>query len=343
MNTDTPRLDSGTVFVTGGTGFLGRHLIPALCRAGLHAHVLARRPEAHPWLHRYPQVKVIAGDVLDAETLARGIEGCRYVMHAAGYFRFWGEDAAFERVNVYGTANVLRAAESAGVERFIYMSTIAVIGHPQPDRVVDEMHPAEPADAYQWSKLRAETLVRAAAAEGRVPGLILRGGAFYGPHGTYAFNRLFFRDPLRGLIMQVNGGRYVIFPAYIRDVSEAVILALARGRAGEIYNICGEPITHREAFDIVCAEANLRYPRIPLPGWLGIGMARVLTGLATLTRREPFYPINLRSYVYNYWRVSNEKARRELGFTPIDFHEGARRTLAWYRAGQPEWSAEVEC
>ena len=244
--------------------------------------------------------------------------------------------------NVGGTENVLRAAANVPLKKMIHISTVALIGTPDRSRIVDEDHPAHPADNYQWSKLQAEQLVIRYCAKG-VPAVILRPGAFYGPLGTYAFNRLFFRDPMRGIIMQVNGGRYVTFPVYIADVAQAILRAFECGRVGETYNISGESLTHKEAFDIICKEGNIRYPRMTIPGWLGIAVARVLTALATVTRREPFWPITLRSYVYNYWNVSSEKAKRELGFVPTDFREGARRTLAWYRAGQPDQIAEVEC
>jgi dihydroflavonol-4-reductase len=333
---------SDTVFVTGGTGFLGRHLVPTLCRAGYSVRVLAREPKAHQWLTRYPRLQVVQGDVLDADSLQRGMAGSRFVVHAGGLFRFWGDEVAFDRTNVGGAENMLRAAREAGIERFIYISTIAVIGHPDPNRVVDETHPAQPADAYQQSKLRAEECVRHFSQEG-LPVLILRPGAFYGPLGHYAFNRLFFRDPMRGIIMQINHGRYVTFPAYVPGVAQAILDSFTRGRLGEIYNVCDESITHKEAFDIICEEGKIRFPRLTIPGWMGIAASRVLEGISAITKREPFWPLNLKSYVYNYWRVSNEKARRELGFVPTDFREGARRTIAWYRAGQPDSIPETEC
>lgn len=336
-------MSSSTVFVTGGTGFLGRHLLPALCRAGYTVRILVRAPEAHAWLKRYPNLTVIKGDVLDADSVMQGIAHADYVVHAAGLFRFWGDASRFEATNVGGVDNVLTAALQAGVQKLIYISTIAVIGQPEPDRIVDETHPPHPADAYQRSKLEAENHALGFARAQALPVVVLRPGAFYGPLGTYAFNRLFFRDPMRGIVMQMDGGRYVIFPAYVPDVAQGIIQALTKGRVGEIYNICGDPITHKAAFDIVYKEAHLWYPRLSLPGWMGIFTARVLEGLATITRREPFYPMNLRSYVYNYWRVSNEKARTELGFVPTPFAEGARRTIAWYKAGRPDWIPEVEC
>jgi nucleoside-diphosphate-sugar epimerase len=332
-----------TIFLTGGTGFLGRHLVPELCRAGFSLRVLTRYPEQNPWLERYAAVKVIPGDLLDQAVVMRAVEGCRYVIHAGGMFRFWGDERAFNATNVAGTTHVLDAARKFSVERIIHISSVAVIGRPDPTHVIDETHPAFPADAYQRSKWQAEQIATRYFEDFNLPVVILRPGAYYGPLGRYAFNRLFFRDPMRGIIMQVDGGRYIIFPAYISDVVQGIFKSLDMARVGEIYNICGDWISHKDAFDIVCEEAGLHWPRLPIPGWLGIMTARVLEGISKITRVEPFWPLNLRSYVYNDWRVSSEKARRELGFVPTDFRLGARQTIAWYRAGQPMYLQELEC
>jgi nucleoside-diphosphate-sugar epimerase len=148
---------------------------------------------------------------------------------------------------------------------------------------------------------------------------------------------------MRGIIMQIDGGYHITFPAYIIDVAKDILTALERARPGEIYHICGDWIAHRDAFDIICEEANLRWPRMNIPGWMGIHTSRLMELVSRFTRREPFWPINLRSYVYNNWRVSNEKARIELGIEPTDFREGVRRTIAWYRAGRPRDIPEIEC
>ncbi len=331
--------------VTGGTGFLGRHLVPTLCRAGHTVRILTRDPQSHSWLRRYPRIEIIQADILDAERVAVAVAGCGTIVHAAGLFRFWGDQADFEATNVGGTENILRAAVEhvSSLKRIVTISTVALIGSPEPGRIVDETHPSHPADAYQCSKLHAEQLALRYQRDYGLPVVILRPGAFYGPLGSYAFNRLFFTDPLRGIIMQVNGGRYVTFPVYIGDVARVILQAFDHGRVGEIYNVSGDSLMHKQAFDIICAEGNIRFPRINIPGWMGVTTARVLTALAAVTGREPFYPLSLRSYVYNDWHVSSEKARRELHFAPTNFREGARRTLAWYRAGQPDNIAEVEC
>lgn len=330
------------IFVTGGTGFLGRHLIPRLCRAGHPIRVLTRSPNQHPWLKNYPNLEVITGDLQEGSGL-HALEGCTHVIHAAALFSMWRGAGDFTATNYQGTRYLLDAAQAVGVKRVVYISTIAVIGNPQPGIVLDEAHPPRPASAYQASKLEAEGLMQAAHRAGLLETVILRGGAFYGPLGAYAFNRLFFRDPMRGIIMQMDGGQYTIFPVYVGDVADAVLLSLREGRAGEIYNISGDPIRHRAAFDIVCEEAGLHWPRLNLPGWLGINFSRMLEWAAHFTGREPFYPLDLRWYVFNDWLVSTEKAQRELGFMPTSFREGARRTIAWYRAGKPDTLPELAC
>ena len=261
----------------------------------------------------------------------------------AGLFSMWSGAGDFEQTNATGTENLLKTASRYHLKRFVHVSTIAVIGNPRPGLIIDEAHPPRPADPYQSSKLRAEQIVQRFHDAQHLETIILRPGAFYGPLGDYAFNRLFFTDPMRGLIVEPDGGNYLTFPVYIGDVAQGILLALSKGRSGEIYNLCGESITHSKVYDILCDEAKLWYPRIHLPRFLGVTGARILTQLSRLTGREPFYPLGLRSYVFNDWCVSSDKARKELGFEPVDFREGAKRTIAWYRSGKPDWLPELEC
>lgn len=318
-----------SVFVTGGTGFLGRSLLPLLIAQGWHVRALTRQPERYPWLKSLP-VEIIEGDVEDEAVINQAVQGCRYVVHAAGRFRFWGKREQFERTNVQGAANVMHAATRASVEKFIHISTLVVIGTPIPGRVLDEHHPTNPVDPYQRSKLQGEQLALQHHHEHGLPIVILRPGAFYGPYGRYAFNRLFIEDPLKGLLIKVNGGNYVTFPVYIGDVTASIVAALERGTAGEVYNICGETMTHNQANAIISDEAGISHFRLNVPGWSLIGLAHLWTALSEYTGVEPYYPANLQSYVFNNWRVSIDKACRELGYAPISFREGVRRTLDWY-------------
>jgi nucleoside-diphosphate-sugar epimerase len=162
--------------------------------------------------------------------------------------------------------------------------------------------------------------------------VILRPGAFYGPYGRYAFNRLFVEEPLRGWRVQVDGGRRYTFPVYTPDVARAAHLAIEFGRVGEIYNICGRSITHLALNRMVSELLGINSWRLNVPSQLMILLAWLMEFAARLTRREPFYPINLRHYVFNDWQVRSAKARLEMGFEPTDLREGLQETIDWYRA-----------
>lgn len=322
MNTDT-------VFVTGATGFLGRNLVPILLANGLRVKALVRETSDVSHL-REPNVELVIGDVLDAPLVQRALVGCRYVVHAAGLFRFWGQAEAFERINVQGTSNITEAARRQGVEKLVYVSTIAVAGQHPSETIIDEKVKCEPADAYQRSKYDAEMFVRMFSMGAQLPAVILRPGAFYGPWGRYAFNRLFFEDPLRGLLIQVHNGQRITFPAFVPDVARAILAALKQGKSGQTYNIAGDPLTHQEVNATVSRLAHLPNWRLNVSEKMMLRVAGWLTRRAERTGREPFYPTNLASYVFQDWRVSSEKARAELNFVPTPFAEGARQTLEWY-------------
>jgi dihydroflavonol-4-reductase len=319
---------SAPVLITGATGFLGHTLCPYLIERGYRLRALVRPSSAWDFLHSL-NVELAWGDIRDAEAVRTAVEGCQMVVHAAGKFRFWGQRSDFFATNLGGTRNALEAARQANVERFIYISTIAVIGAPRTSVVIDETYTPTPWDDYQRSKLAAERLTLQYHQEYDLPTLVLRPGAFYGPGSHYAFNRLFFEDPLKGLPVQVCQAQRITFPVYIEDVAQGVDLALKHGRLGEVYNISGPSMSHQEVNSVVDRLTGHRIRRINAPTWMMLGLARVWTRLARYTGREPYYPLNLALYVFYDWEVSSQKARQELGFAPTPFEEGARATLDW--------------
>lgn len=319
--------------MTGATGFLGRALCPYLAKRGYQVRALARPTSDYAFLKQLG-VELAWGDVRDPAAMGKAMDGCRGVIHAAGKFRFWGKRDDFFSINVDGTRNLLNTARRVGVERFIHVSTIAVVGRPPVGGVITEKTSCAPQDAYQESKLEAERLVLAHSEHG-LNAVILRPGAYYGPWGRYGFNRLFFEDPLKGLPIRVHDGRHVTFPVYTGDVARAAELALMRARSGEIYNICGRCLSHRQVNQVVERLAGRSIRWVNVPAWAMVGLAQLWTWLSRFTRREPYYPIGLYPYVFCDWHVSVEKAQRELGFEPTPFEEGALKTLEWY------WREEI--
>ena len=327
------------VLVTGATGFLGRNLCPYLVAQGYRLRALVRSTSNVAFL-RELGVELAHGDVRDPDSLRRAIQGCRWVVHAAGKFRFWGRREDFFAVNVEGTANVLAAALRADVDRLVYISTIAVVGAPRSGQLLDEQVQCDPRDAYQRSKLEAEKLVLSTCWERGLPTIVLRPGAFYGPWGRYAFNRMFFEDPLKGLPVGVRDGTLLTFPLFVPDLAPVIVAAFARGRPGEIYNVAGASLTHAQVHGIISRLAGVRPCRVNPPRFALIWLARLWTFLARYTGREPYYSINMVPYVFCNWHTTSDKAQRDLGFVPTPFEDGARQTIAWYRTqgiGPANW------
>ncbi len=323
--------ENQTILVTGATGFLGRHLIPELQQHGTTVRALVRPTSQTEFLRSRQVALAYADDITNQAGVTAALHGCTAVIHAAGNFRFWGSADEFFNTNVNGTETVLRGCAAAGVQRIVHVSTIAVAGKIPPHSIVDEAFNCQPQDAYQQTKLQGEQRALALGKELGLDVVVVRPGAFYGPWGQYAFNRLFFVEPLRGWRVKVGGGRYIQFPAFVPDVARGIWLALEHGRPGEIYNISGRSLSHNEANHIISDLAGISRFRLNTPRWGMLALAWIMTQIARLTGREPFYPLNLRHYVFQDWPVSIEKARRELGFEPTPFEEGAKQTLAWYK------------
>ncbi|WP_420629215.1 NAD-dependent epimerase/dehydratase family protein [Candidatus Leptofilum sp.] len=318
------------ILITGATGFLGHHLVPRLVELGYPLRALVRPSSDTQFLQKLGVALAYADDITDVAAITQACAGCDQIIHAAGLFRFWGEMDEFWRTNVEGTTAVLQAAQNRPLKRFIHISTIAVVGKPPTNCLIDEVTPCNPLEPYQQSKLEAEKRVLAAHKNDGLPTIVLRPGAFYGPWGRYAFNRLFFEEPLKGWRIKVDNGRHITFPVFVPDVVQGVELALRNGRFGQIYNICGESLEHNRVNAIVNELAGISNWRLNFPTWMVLLLARSWTALSKFTGREPFYPINMAPYVFQDWHVSYQKAANELGFQPTPFAEGAKQTLEWY-------------
>lgn len=318
------------IFVTGGTGFLGRHLVDFLLKEGYRVRMLVRSTSDISWLPE-GQVDIVTGDITDFQALNQGVGGCKYVIHAAGHFRFWGAKQQFESTNILGTENICKAVLENRVERLVYISTVAVVGQPRHGEIIDEETICHPKDDYQKSKYAAERMIIGMANSHDLPGVILRPGAFYGPGSRYGFNRLFIEEPMRGWRVQIDNGRHFTFPVFILDVPPAILKALKIGTPGEIYNISDQSITHTELNKIISPLLEISTWRLNVPSFIMIALAGFMELISKITRREPYYSLNLRHYVFGDWRVLSEKARRELDFVPTPIDEGLRKTVAWYK------------
>lgn len=316
------------VLVTGATGFLGWHIARQLTEKGFRVRALARDPGRI----RELDVEPFAGDLRDRESLERSVKGCGVVYHAAADYRLWVKDPGeMHRSNVEGTRNLLAAARSEGVERFVYTSTVGCIGIP-PGGIGDESRQApysEMQGPYKRTKWRAEHAALEFARSG-FPVVIVNPTAPVGDHDWKP-------TPTGRIVADFLRGR---MPAYVdtglnivdaRDAAAGHILACERGRAGERYILGSENLTLRQIFATLEAISGVKAPGVRIPYALAYAAGVVSTGWANVTGREPRAPLDgVRMARKKMW-VTHAKAERELGFEPAPARIALERAVEWFR------------
>ena len=320
------------ILITGIGGFIASHLAERLLAEGVPVRGTARRTQTFEVSEtsKVSRPEIVPADLLDPDSLRRAAAGCRTVVHAAAWTGGAElPDAAGMRVNVAGTANLLRAAEAAGVARFVYLSSVAVYGVNRAPLVDETMPTPLVGQAYPDSKIAAEQLVRGAD----VPWVIIRPAATYGPRGG-AWTVGPIEQIKAGRLVLLGQDRGLVTTGYIANVVDGLRLTLAHPAAvGETFNLCDDRAVTFHEFYMTYARM-LGKDRLPtVPGWF-TRLAR--TPPARLARRlfgrPTIGPWSLH-FRRNPSQFSIAKAQRLLGYAPaVDFAEGMRRTEAWLRS-----------
>ena len=227
------------VFVTGATGFAGSHLCRHLASRGVEVRALVRST-ADPTELRALGAEIVAGDIGDASSLARGMRDCDVVFHLAAIFREAGKsDAEYEAVNVQGTRNAVEAAAAAGVKRFLHCSTVGVHGDTGNSPANEASPLAAADDSYNRTKLAAELWAKDAFPRVGLAGTIVRPAAGYGP-GERRYVKL-FRGIARNQFVLIGSGKTWQNLAYIDDLCDGLIRAGTKPEAaGETFILGGE-------------------------------------------------------------------------------------------------------
>lgn len=321
------------ILVTGATGFLASHLIPALQGRGHAVSALVLPSEDPAWLLQQG-VGVHRGDVCKPDTLTPALREVDGVFHLAAAIGVRRPMREYYAVNVTGTENVCRAALAAGVKRLVHISSTSVykqgLGVP-----VSEEFPLEPLpDPYPKTKAAAERLVRRMIEEELLRASIVRISTMFGPGDRLNFGRI--ADRLRaGKGIVIGSGHNRVPFAYVDDVVQGLLLVLEQERAeGQVYNITDDNWpTQRELLREIADQLGASMPRLHVPRRLVYGAALVAEGVAALTRSS--HPLVTRFGVAMYGadnRYTSEKARKELGYEPrTTLRQGVRLAAAWYR------------
>ncbi|HEX5142142.1 MAG TPA: NAD-dependent epimerase/dehydratase family protein [Dehalococcoidia bacterium] len=316
------------VLVTGANGFVGSHVAERLAARGVELRLLLRPTSRLRFLEGIDYERV-DGDVRDPESLAKAVEGVDAVAHLAVLTAAVSE-RLFQEVNAIGTANLVRAAQHAGVGRFVYVSSLAAQG-PNPDRDTLVVEPPRPVSAYGRSKLAGEHPVF--AAQHNMSVAVIRPSAVYGQRDRALLP--LYRMGKLGAIPVYGDGRNLLSWIHVHDAASAIVAAtMAEGPSGATYFVSdGGFYTWLDLVDAF-GRAWGRRPRvIKGPGQLFTAAGYAGGVLQTVSRRAlTLNPDQIRHMRARYWICDNSAITADLGWCPrVGLDEGFAETLAWYR------------
>ena len=322
-----------TTLVTGATGFIGSAVARKLLTRGHKVRTLAR-PGGDRRNIEGLDLEVAEGDLLDAASLARALEGCTGLIHMAADYRLWVPDPGpLYAANVDGSRTLIEAALAAGVTRIVYTSSVATLGLNHDGTPADEETPVAENDMigdYKRSKFLAEQAVRGLIEARAAPVVIVNPAAPVGPRDIKP-------TPTGRLIVEAAAGR---MPAYVDtglnlvhvdDVAEGHLLAFERGEVGERYILGGDDLSLAEILGEIARLTGRRAPRISLSHNLLLPLAHAAEAWARVSGREPFVTIDGLNMAKKHMYFSSAKARAALGYSPRPAAEALADAVTWFR------------
>jgi nucleoside-diphosphate-sugar epimerase len=317
----------GTVLLTGGAGFLGRHLLRELRLTGAQVRALSRRPETDAVLAGLG-AQPVRGDVTDAASVRAAVAGVDAIFHAAADTNTWSKhNAAQWATNVGGIEHLLTAAREAGVASFVHTSSVSAYSHLVHETLREDV-PQRGGDSwinYERSKHAAESAVRASG----LPAIVFQPAHILGPGDTHNWSRLFVLVD-HGELPGVPPGSGSF--ADVRQIAQAQVRGWRESRFGETYLLGGAHASFLELITQVGAMLDRRVPRRALFPWALRGYARLQVGLAAFGGREPKITPEAAEFTTHHLKVDSSKAIRELGYRETPLPELLADTLAWMRA-----------
>jgi dihydroflavonol-4-reductase len=319
--------------VTGGTGFVGTHVVRVLLAEGRAVRCLARPNSRRDNLQGLA-VEIVEGDLTDAPSLARAMRGVATLYHVAADYRLWARNPEeLYRANAGGTENVLSAAAQAGVSRIVYTSSVAALGLTEDGSPANEETPVvrdRIVGHYKRSKYDAERVALEWAKRG-LPVVIVNPSTPVGerdikptPTGQMIVDFLTRKMPA-----YVDTGLNLID---VRDVARGHLLAAEKGRIGERYILGNRDLTLKEILETLSRLTDLPAPTIRLPHAIPLVFGAVSSAAARITGRPP--RVSLDSVRMSMHRMFFDagKAVRELGLPQTPIEEPLARAVEWFRA-----------
>lgn len=322
-------------FVTGGTGFIGQHLIPKLIEQGYEVHALARSPQSATAVANLGAIAV-PGNITDTASMRDGMAGSDLVVHLAARYELGAADwEQLETINVGGTRKVLRLAQQLSVPRIVYVSTVAVFGDTHGELVDETYFNAGPfMTEYDRTKWLAHYKVAMPLIERGAPIVIVMPGVVYGPGDTSTLSemmRLFYRG-----FPAVPAPSSMVTYAHVDDVAQGILLAAQKGRVGESYLLTGPAIPFGEMVDFWSHLTGKPAPRVRIPAALLRVSAPLLSLLGQFTDLQQAFSVEGAAIAGASYAARADKARAELGWQTRPLQTGMLETFEWIAETEAE-------
>jgi dihydroflavonol-4-reductase len=315
-----------TIFLTGASGFLGGHLLRELLAAGHEVRALSRRVESDAAISKQGGMPVRAA-LTDVGSIKIALAGCEAVFHAAADTSMWKREAAAQTAtNVNGTENLIRAAESAGVQAFVHTSSVSAYSHLMQGTLHEQLmqRGGKSWINYERTKYLGEQAVR----RSNVPWIVFNPSHILGPGDRHNWARLIVmvdREKLPGIPPGIGSF------ADVREIARAQVRAWQRQRFGEAYLVGGEHASFVGLVHRVGDAMGKRTPRGATPAWALMTFARLADAWSRVTGKEPDVTPESATLVCGSLSVDSSKAKRELDYIETPLETLLADTLAWMR------------
>jgi nucleoside-diphosphate-sugar epimerase len=317
--------------VTGGTGFIGSHLVETLLQRGGQVRCLIRKTSNLAWLKGLP-IEFVYGDCNDKASLKQAVRDVDQVFHLAGVTKAIKEKTYFE-VNAVGTENLIHACleHNTRLQKFIYLSSLAAAGPCRNGNKKKESDQCKPVSPYGQSKWMGEKMALAHSNE--LPLLILRPSAVYGPRDRDIY--VFFKILSKRIKPCLSSQDQHLSLCYVQDVVQAILLSSeSHESSGEIFFLSdGTDYRWEEIGDIFAQVMGITPICLPVPKWVILVFATFSEHLSKLSGKPPLISKGkAEEMVQKDWNCDITKAKTVLGFEPrISLLQGAQLTVNWYR------------
>lgn len=322
------------LLVTGGTGFLGTHLVPKLLDAGHEVRLIGRTKPAAPGLAR---AEFVHGDLKSREIVRRALEGVEAVYHLAGLVSFQDKDARrMYELHVDATRELLRDVREAGVKRVILASTSGTVAVSKEERIGTEEDDYPITVVGKWpyylSKIYEEKLTLEYCRKHSIPLVVLNPSLLMGPGDDRLSSTWTVVKFLNGEIPAMPGGGMSFVDA--RDAAEAFFNALTRG---ELYgrHLMGVNMSMADFFDRLERLTGVSAPRMRLPSQVNVMGAKLLERWAKFRGTKPTLDPQEVDIGEHYFYLDASKAERELGFQARDPHATLHDTVQYIYTKMP--------